>query len=160
MTINTGKTVAFGQGLYQIQACSQWVSITLNDEYLTAAQSDTGTAGNYVNAIYIQGLDAVHCRNTSFDVQLYNQVGSSSAMNIYEGAYGPSTVAAITIGNATDQFSQTQLLENGQPSKDSTNYETLSYISTTGTYVITFANPLALSSQVGNVTVQSTGTRN
>jgi FlaG/FlaF family flagellin (archaellin) len=169
MTINAGKSVQFGQGLYQIKACEQWVNVTLNDISLSDTQTVSGSAGsggNYVSAVYIQGLDALHCKNTTFTVQFYDSSGSSTPMNMFMGGFAPVNQIELGIGQAVDQFSQTYLIdENGSNIGRTDGNQTLTYNQTTGTYIVTFAKPMALASSltspyVKSVTIQSSGMRN
>jgi hypothetical protein len=147
ITINSGGKFQFGQGMFQIKACDQWVQVGLVDATVN---------GNLtVTSMNIFGLDAVHCKNTTFEVQVYN---GSNPLNLFNGNFAPVNRVLIGIGNATDQISQTYLIdENGQNVGYSDGNQTLQYNSANGSYDVSFASPLALASQVTSITVQSSG---
>ena len=150
ITLNKGNKVNFSQGVLQISACSQWVSFALHTEVFNGDV--------YVSGIDIKGLDAVHCRNALFVVQLYN---GASQLDLFQGAFSNANNVTIGIGNAKTQMDTTYLVdENRLNIGYSNDYESLLYDSKTGTYNVSWSYPLALARNVTNITVQTTGTRN
>jgi type 1 fimbria pilin len=153
ISINTGKPLAFGQGLYQIKACSQWVSVVPN----SVNAYNNGTY--YAQQISIQGLDALHCKGTNFTVAFYDS--STVALPLFNTVIASSTVTANNVvlqisKTPTSQGTAASLLNpSGTNIGLGDSYETLTYTQSTGAYTVSFAQPKALSNSISKITVQS-----
>jgi len=160
-TINSGR-VEFGQGIYQIRSCDQWVGITLVP---TRAKYD---GLSRVLNIKISGLDALRCRGSNFKVQLFPVGVTPAAMNLFTDASGDvnrvllsiSTDLTKTRANAVSFFDgngqlvPTTTLSDGSGYADD-DYQFLTYTPANGVYTIAFYLPLAAVDAVNSLTVQS-----
>lgn len=160
ITIGNGNRLEFGQGLYQITSCDQWVGIKLNP---TAASY--GGQSRVAN-INISGLDVLNCgNNVDFRIQLLDS--SSAILPIFSDASGLVDRLLLNVNTLNGQDRRNALsFYNGYgvlvTSSISGNngyaYDThqyLSYNSNTGVYTILFNSPQATMSAVNSLTVQS-----
>ncbi len=177
ISLNGNKKSEFGQGLYLIKACDQWISVGLVPDTVTAtavqswpgnaAGSDTVTysAGQYskVKEIVLYGLDTVKCRGTNIKMQLYHGT-YGQPMPIFTDGNGPSNRVIFNIpNNATatfaDRESNVNFINNygaivGAPNWDD-GYESLGAQGNAATYTIFFYQPLAMVPDVSRVTFES-----
>ena len=161
ISLNSGR-VEFGQGIYQIKSCDQWVGITL-----VPSQAKYGGLSRVLN-VKISGLDALRCRGSNFKIQLYPSGVSPAAMKIFTDASGDvnrvllsiSSDNAKTRSNAVSfidgagQLVPTTTLSDGSGYADD-DYEFLTYATTNGVYTVAFYLPLATMNTVSSLTVQS-----
>ena len=161
ISLNSGR-VEFGQGIYQIKSCDQWVGITL-----VPSQAKYGGLSRVLN-VKISGLDALRCRGSNFKIQLYPSGVSPAAMKIFTDASGDvnrvllsiSSDNAKTRSNAVSfidgsgQLVPTTTLSDGSGYADD-DYQFLTYATTNGVYTVAFYLPLATMNTVSSLTVQS-----
>jgi hypothetical protein len=161
ISLNSGR-VEFGQGIYQIKSCDQWVGITL-----VPSQAKYGGLSRVLN-VKISGLDALRCRGSNFKIQLYPSGVSPAAMKIFTDASGDvdrvllsiSSDNAKTRSNAVSfidgagRLVPTTTLSDGSGYADD-DYEFLTYATTNGVYTVAFYLPLATMNTVSSLTVQS-----
>lgn len=161
ISLNSGR-VEFGQGIYQIKSCDQWVGITL-----VPSQAKYGGLSRVLN-VKISGLDALRCRGSNFKIQLYPSGVSPTAMKIFTDASGDvdrvllsiSSDNAKTRSNAVSfidgsgQLVPTTTLSDGSGYADD-DYQFLTYATTNGVYTVAFYLPLATMNTVSSLTVQS-----
>ena len=76
ITINTNNQVEFGQGIYQIKACDQYVAL----EFVSTSAYANGFSR--VGAIVFKGLDVQKCKGTAMRLRLYKS-GSNTPLNLY-----------------------------------------------------------------------------
>lgn len=162
--INNTGNIEFGQGIYQIKSCDQFVAIALNP---TSTYSD---GYSRVLNITFQGVDVKRCANTSVRVRLYGS-GSASPLNLFTNpAYTKSGVTypcctetgtAVTLvfaANATQATalqSTTLISPSGKNIAQGDRSESLSYDSTKGIFTVAFAVPLAIMRDVTSTTLES-----
>ena len=161
ITIGNGNRLEFGQGLYQITSCDQWVGIKLNPS--AASYSGQSRVAN----VNISGLDALNCRGTNFKIQLLDS--SSTILPLFTDASGNvdrlllniSTDVTKTRANAVSFYNGYGVLVTSSLSGSNgyayDGYEYFSYNSNTGVYTMVFNYPLATMSAVNSLTVQSAG---
>jgi hypothetical protein len=159
ITIGNGNRLEFGQGLYQITSCDQWVGIKLNPS--AASYSGQSRVAN----MNISGLDALNCRGVNFKIQLLDN--SSAILPIFSDASGLVDRVLLNISSDTNKGRANAVsFYNGYgvmvtSSLSGSNgyaydsYEYLSYNSTTGIYTLLFNYPQATMSAVNSLTVQS-----
>jgi hypothetical protein len=164
VTINGNNRVEFGQGVYRITSCDQFVNVAL--------KSSSAFADGYsrVGSIELSGLDVARCANTSIRLKLYDAV-NASAMELFNNiAYtsrGTSypcctetgtSVVMVVAANAT-QATAAQSVTLISPSGRSIGYgdrhESIRYESTTGVFTVTFTSPLAIMRDVEKTTLES-----
>lgn len=95
ISINAGN-IEFGQGLYKIQSCDQWIAINLVP---TEASYD---GLSRVAEIQISGLDSTRCRGSNFKIQLFPAGGSTTPMALF--AEGSTPVDRLLLSVSPDDF--------------------------------------------------------
>ena len=160
-SINSGR-VEFGQGIYKIQSCDQWIAINL-------VSSEASYSGqSRVANIQISGLDATRCRGSNFKIQLYPAGASPSTMPLFsEGTppvdrlllSGSSDVSkvranAVSLIDGSGRLITASLEADGSGSAYD-RWQYLTYATSNGVYSVSFTRPLATVSAVNSLTVQS-----
>lgn len=160
-TINSGK-IEFGQGIYKIQSCDQWIGINLVPT--EASYSGQSRVAN----IQISGLDATRCRGTNFKIQLYPTGAAPAALPLF--SEGTSEVDRLLLSvspdvskvraNAVSFIDGSGRLVTASLAADGSGFaydrwQYLTYATTNGVYSVTFTRPLATVSAVNSLTVQS-----
>ena len=166
ISLNGGKRSEFGQGIYQIKACDQWVGIGL--------QSAASPNNAYVGTIKLYGFDPRLCVGRIFRIKLF-QSGSVTPLDLYLGpgaTSGTDTSTVLTLmdtstpfassgytgGSAYDNWSADALTivdKFGRNVGYSDPYTYIDYYPSTGVYVILFTYPRATVSLVTSVTIES-----
>ena len=160
-TINSGK-VEFGQGIYKIQSCDQWIGINL-----VPTEASYGGLSRVAN-IQISGLDATRCRGSNFKIQLYPSGASPAAMALFSEGSTPVDRLLLSVSsdvtkvraNAVSFIDGSGRLVTANLSADGSGYaydrwQYLTYATSNGVYSVSFTRPLATVSAVNSLTVQS-----
>jgi hypothetical protein len=162
ITIGNGNRLEFGQGLYQITSCDQWIGIKLNP---TAAIYGSGGGVSRVANINLSGFDALNCRGKDIKIQLLD--GSSAILPLFQDASGlvdrllinVSSDVSKTRANAVGFYNGYGVLVTSSLSGSNgyayDSYQYLSYNSNSGMYTVVFNYPQATMSAVNSLTVQS-----
>jgi hypothetical protein len=164
VSLNGNSKVEFGQGLYKITSCDQFVSIYLGPS------TTYGDGYSRVANIQIQGLDVARCANTSLRIKLYDGV-NPSPMNLFTNPqYTKSFVTypcctetgtAVTMVIAAGATQSTALASTSLVSPSGKNVgtgdrsESLSYDPSLGVFTIAFPVPLASMQYVSTTTLES-----
>lgn len=159
ITIGNGNRLEFGQGLYRITSCDQWIGIKLNPTAASYAGGNSRVAN-----MNLSGFDALNCRGKDIKIQLLD--GYSAILPIFSDDSGlvdrvllNVSSSAVNRANAVGFYNGFGVLVTSSLSGsngyayDSGQY--LSYNSTTGVYTILFNSPQATMSAVNSLTVQS-----
>ena len=162
--INGNNQVEFGQGIYQITSCDQFVQVALKS---SSAFSD---GLSRVESVELSGLDVARCANTSIRLRLYDAT-NPSPMNLYNNiAYtsrgvsypcctetGTSAVMVIAANatQATAGQSVTLISASGKSIGAGDRHISIRYESTNGVFSITFTSPLAIMRDVEKTTLES-----
>lgn len=164
----SGGRAEFGQGIYQIRACDQWVGVGL-----TAGGGDQNP---YVKNMKLYGFDPRLCLNRIFQIRLF-PTGSTVELPLYMDA-GVSagtidTATSLTLLDTSTAYSSsytgragtgynawaadavTLINKNGVRIGYSSPYLFIAYTAATGVYTIIFAQPRALVADVSRVTIES-----
>ena len=161
ITINSNKKAEFGQGLFRISACDQWVGIAPT---YTAATYPGGTSR--VNGLKIMGLDAANCKGVNFKIQLW-KTGSATALDLFVDSNGSnsnrvmlSVCKVCTISTNQQRLDAVSLINSaGQNIGYDDGWEYVDFDATTGDYrwflQIPPSTPLATNSAVNRTTVES-----
>jgi hypothetical protein len=164
VTINGNNQVEFGQGVYRITSCDQFMNVNLK----SSNAFDDGLSR--VGSIELSGVDVARCANTSVRLRLYDS-SNPSPMNLFNNiAYtsrGTSypcctetgtAVIMVIAANAT-QATAAQSVALISPSGKNIGYgdrhESIRYESTTAVFTVTFASPLAIMRDVAKTTLES-----
>jgi len=166
ISLNGGNKKEFGQGIFQIKACDQWVGVGL-----TTGQ---GAQNTYVANVDLYGLDPRACKNTIFRIKFF-PTGSTTAMNMYLGA-GPTSAAndsvtatslVMKITNTTYSganqaayeawaYDAVSLIDpQGRDIGFADNYELIDYTPSTGIYSVVFTYPRAVAALVSSITIET-----
>ena len=166
ITMNGGSRKEFGQGIFQIKACDQWVGVGLT--------SGSGLQNTYVANVRIIGLDPRGCKGTIFRIKFF-PTGSTTAMPMYYGA-GPTsslsdsatTTSLVTKITNTAYSGATQaayetwagdaltLIDpQGRDIGYADDYEIVDYIPSTGVYSIVLTYPRAVAADVATITIET-----
>ena len=170
ISLNGGQRKEFGQGIFQIKACDQWVGIGLT--------AGTGTENNYVKNVKLYGFDPQLCLGRVFRIKLFS-TGSTTALPLYVDetstglSTGDTTTTLSLLDTSTAYSSSYPIYPNmtayqswsadavtlinalGANVKYNTKWLNISYVKDTGVYVIILKSPAALVGQVGSVTIES-----
>ena len=165
-----GQRKEFGQGIYQIKACDQWVGIGLT--------AGTGTENDYVKNVKLYGFDPQLCLGRVFRIKLF-PTGSTTPLPLYvdETSTGLSTGDTTTVltlldtstaysplypkyesMTAYDSWSAdavTLINALGTNIKYNSKWLNISYTKETGVYTIILKKPAARVVDVGSVTIES-----
>ena len=164
VTINGNNRVEFGQGVYRITSCDQFVQVAL--------KSSSAFADGYsrVGSIELSGLDVARCANTSIRLRLYD-ASNPSPMNLFNNiAYtsrgtsypcctetGTAVVMVIAAGatQSTAAQSVTLVSPSGRNIGYGDRHESIRYEATTAVFTVSFASPLAIVRDVAKTTLES-----
>jgi len=164
VTINGDNEVEFGQGIYRITSCDQFVQVAL--------KSSSAFADGYsrVGSIELSGLDVARCANTSIRLRLYdasnpspmdlfNNIAYTSRGTSYPCCTETGTAVVMVIAADATQSTATQSVTLVSPSGrnigSGDRHESLRYESSTAIFTVTFTSPLAIMRDVAKTTLES-----
>jgi len=162
--LNGNNSFEYGQGLYRIASCDQFVNVSLGSS--NAYADGLSRVAN----ISLQGLDVGRCANTSIRLKLYESATATS-MNLFTNpSYtsrgvnypcctetGTAVILVIASGatQATALQSTTLISPAGKNINQGDRSESLSYDAGTGTFTVAFSVPLAIMRDVYKTTLES-----
>lgn len=169
ITLNTGTRKEFGQGIYQIKACDQWVGIGL--------QSAASPNNAYVGTIKLYGFDPRLCVGRIFKIKLF-RTGSATPLDLYLGpgaTSGTDTHTSLSLMDTSTAFASsgytagggytayenwsfdavTIIDKYGRNVGFADSYTYIDYKPTTSEYWILLTYPRALVAEVTSVTIES-----
>jgi hypothetical protein len=164
VNINGENKFEFGQGIYQISSCDQFVQVAL--------KSSNAFADGYsrVGSIQISGLDVERCANTSIRLRLYdavnplpmdlfNNIAYTSRGVSYPCCTETGTAVVMVIAANATQATAAQSVGLISPSGKSIGagdrHITIRYDATTSVFSVTLTSPLAIMRDVANTTLES-----
>jgi len=135
----------FGQGLYHITVCDQWVKISYGYFY------NSGNA--FISQMNIDSLDTQACKGKNFRVKLYNSSGSP--LNLFRDNTRSVNVNSVWLTiNASGNVGL--LNSSGAFINDSDDYQYLNYLANSARYeVIFYDNQTGLMSDFSSMTIES-----
>ena len=162
ITINGNGTVEFGQGVYTLKACDSFISITLTSSSATfsgtRADGSPYTNASRVKSVIVSGLDTVKCAGKTVKVQVFAP-GSATPMNLFTDsgslAVSRALFAVNTNVNTPREDALTFIDGYGVNKGYFDAFQFLDYNSNNGSFSLTFNQPLALMSDVVNVTIET-----
>lgn len=172
ISLNGGQRKEFGQGIFQIKACDQWVGIGLQ----SAAQPNNA----FVGTIKIYGFDPRLCVGRIFKIKLF-KTGSTTPLNLYLGpgqnAGTTDTHTVLTLMDTSTPLASSGYTSSINPTRSAYDnwafdavtlvdkfgrnigyddgYTYIDYYYDTGQYWITLTYPRALVAEVTSVTIES-----
>ena len=164
VTINGNNSVEFGQGVYLITSCDQFMNVNLK----SSNAFDDGLSR--VGSIELSGVDVARCANTSVRLRLYdasNPAPMDLFTNIAYTSRGTSypcctetgtAVVMVIAANATQATaaqSVTLISPSGRNIGYGDRHQSIRYESTTAVFTVTFASPLAIMRDVAKTTLES-----
>lgn len=154
ITINSNNRVEFGQGVYNLKACDDFVRINLN-----YTSYDSQTATYKLNQIQLSGFDTSKCINKFFAIKI---LGSNSTPLdiIHDPVNSPTTVTQKIVLHVLNDASVRLVYtyggsEGSDMSTGGDSYQNVSYSS--GIYSINLLVPYLDTGQVTGTTFQSAG---
>ena len=154
VTINNNESFEFGQGIYQIKACDQYVSLEFKST--SAYPNGFSRVGN----IIFKGLDVEKCKGTAMRLRLY-QTGVNSPLDLYTNRLGTETGTAVimviskTATGPTFADDVTLVNNKGVNIGYGDSMQAIDYDSNTGNFTISYSYPLAEMRYVNSVTLES-----
>jgi hypothetical protein len=158
-----GSRKEFGQGIFQIKACDQWVGIGL-----TTGQ---GSQNSYVANVRVIGLNPRACRNTLLRIKFFTQ-NATLPTNMYYGAGNTpalsdsvtATSLVLRVTNTAYSGSNyaawandavTLIDPQGRDAGYADDYEIIEYVPETGVYSVILTYPTAVATDVKNITIET-----
>lgn len=162
----SGGRKEFGQGIFQVKACDQWVGINL--------VTGEGAANPYVVNVEILGLDPRQCLGTIFRIKFFS-TGSTQALPVFvsggpsgtlsDSVTATSVVSRITktayTGNTQTAYgdwaydAMTLIDPQGRDIGYADNYQLVEYYRGSGIYVIAPTYPRLLAGSVNSITIET-----
>ena len=155
VSINSGGTLNFGQGVYQIKACDGWININLEKTATEDGVIYGGQRVQAVNAVNIDGLNTSTCKGNNFKIKLFT-TGNSSPLDLYtqDASSSASNQIWLSINGSTESVSilNSSGVDLGEYGDD---YVALGLDPETRRYTIYFFYPLLAASRVNSITIES-----
>jgi hypothetical protein len=136
ISLTSGGGVEFGQGISMTTACSgsQTLTVTPQAQFVNS----TGAGSYYFKSVRVSGIPS-SCNGSDFTINAYGVSGNSPT-----ALFNSSSTNAVVYNNSGGAFQLGYGTTNGA-----------SITSSTGTFTLTFAEPVALSESVVTITIQS-----
>lgn len=154
ITINGNNRVEFGQGIYQIKACDQYVAL----EFVSTSAYSNGYSR--VGAIIFKGLDVQKCKGTAMRLRLYKS-GSNTPLNLYTDSTasetGTAVIMVISKNASGPTFADDVTLVNSKGVNISygDSMQAIDYDPANGNFTVSYAFPVAEMRDVNSVTLES-----
>ena len=134
ISINTGSPIEFGQGITATTACSGATNLTVTP--YSSFTNATGAGAFYFSSVKVSNIPS-SCYGDDFTIKAFENTSSAQL-----AIFNTTSTNAVVYNNAgTFQLS-------GGPAG-------ISITSGSGTFTITFTNPVALTSSVFKITIES-----
>ena len=153
LNINESNRIEFGQGIYQIKACDQFISLEFKS---TASINGYSRVGN----IIFKGLDIDKCKGTAMRLRIY-KTGDQKPLPLYENAAKTESGTAVIMvisklaTKATAADDVTLVNHKGVNIEYGDTMQAIDYDPINGNFMISYAFPLAEMRYVNSVTLES-----
>jgi hypothetical protein len=162
----SGGRQEFGQGIFQVKACDQWVGVNL--------VTGEGAANPYVVNVEILGLDPRQCLGTIFRIKFFSS-GSTTPLPVFVSG-GPSGTLSdsVTATSVVSRITKTAYTGNTQTLYGNWAYDAMTlvdpqgrdigyaddfqlveYYRGSGIYVIAPTYPRLLATSVNSITIET-----
>jgi len=139
--LNSSNSIEFAQSVVETAPCTGSNEITVTPRSLFVNANDGGGT-YYLSSVQIAGIPAA-CRGKNFDISFYDSATGSSALPIYSANGANMRVATVYSTNTANIFA---------PGFQSSG---IAVSSASEAFTVTFKTPIALSTDVNKVTLQS-----
>ena len=141
ISINSGRSIEFGQSVSATAACSgsENLTVTPSSSFVNASN---GTGTHYLSTVSVSGIPS-SCNGKDFNISFYDSATGSSALPIFTPPFESSKSVATVYNNAG-------YFQGGFQSTGTT------VSGASGAFTVTFKTPVALSTNAMKVTLQST----
>lgn len=144
ITLNQNQRVEFGQGVYNLKVCDDFININLG------ATSVDQFGISKVNRIFVNGFDSNKCKNKNFTIEIFKNNVSTPADLFNISSPNKANRVRITVDN---NGSVTLInMSNVNVGIDDT-FHSINY--SNGVYTVTFADPLLSVPDVYTTTIES-----
>jgi hypothetical protein len=135
------SAIEYGQGVYKISACDDWVRVNLK-------AGETGEYGapegfSALTGVVISSLDLQACANTEFTISAVDEENNPLAMFRMDEPVGPAEIKLQIDGEGR--------LSSSIPS----SVYLIDHNPLTADFTITFVNPAVLANSVGRLNIQT-----
>jgi len=154
LTINSNNRVTFGQGIYRVTACDDWIDIGFQTTSTSDGVLENGVRVQAVSGIVIKGFNAAGCKNKNFKIKLFKNTAPTTPLALYQQEDGTnSNQVWLSVNNAgavslLDTYGR-DLGEYGDSAIG------LAQDSDTGDYITYFFTPLQPATNVDSSSVES-----
>ena len=162
----SGGRQEFGQGIFQVKACDQWIGVNL--------VTGEGAANPYVVNVEILGLNPRQCLGTIFRIKFFSS-GSTTPLPVFvsggpSGTLSDSVTATSVVSRITKTaytgstqtaygnwaFDAMTLIDpQGRDIEYGDNYQLVDYYRSSGIYVIAPTYPRLLATSVNSITIET-----
>ena len=162
----SGGRQEFGQGIFQVKACDQWVGVNL--------VTGEGANNQYVVNVEILGLNPRQCLGTIFRIKFFS-TGSTTALPIFvsggpSGTLSDSVTATSIVSRITKTAytgstqtaygnwaydAMTLIDPQGRDIEFGDNYQLVEYYRNSGIYVIAPTYPQLVAASVNSITIET-----
>lgn len=162
----SGGRQEFGQGIFQVKACDQWVGVNL--------VTGEGANNQYVVNVEILGLNPRQCLGTIFRIKFFS-TGSTTALPIFvsggpSGTLSDSVTATSIVSRITKTAytgstqtaygnwaydAMTLIDPQGRDIEFGDNYQLVEYYRNSGIYVIAPTYPRLVAASVNSITIET-----
>jgi hypothetical protein len=153
INLNDNNRIEFGQGVYQIKACDQFISLEFKS---TRSVNGFSRVGNVI----FKGLDIDKCKGTAMRLRLF-KTGDPKELNLYTNATTTETGTAVimviskTATPTTAADDVTLVNHLGVNIEYGDNMQSVDYDPANGNFIISYKYPLAEMQDVNSVTLES-----
>lgn len=139
---NSASSVEYGQGVYKISACDDWVRVNLTAGATGEHGAPEGLSA--LTGVIISSLDTRACAGTEFTISAVDEENNPLAMYRTGELVGPAEIKLQIDGdgNLTSSIPSSVYLVDQNPQ--------------TADFTITFVNPAILANTVGRLNIQTT----
>jgi hypothetical protein len=138
---NSASALEYGQGVYKIAACDDWVRVNL----VAGATGEHGAPEGLsaLTGVVVSSLDTQACKGTEFTISAVDEENISLAMYRTGELLGPSDIKLQIDGdgNLTSSIPSSVYIIDQNPM--------------TADFTITFVNPAILANSVGRLNIQT-----
>ena len=133
----SSNPIDFGQGMEFTTACSGTNPITVKPA--ASFVNASGGGAHYLTSVTVSGIPST-CNGKDFAISVFNAAGNT-AVPLFTGTAGPISTAVV--------YSNSGTFQEGYQTAGAT------ITSGSGTFTVTFPSPLALTSNIAKLTIQS-----
>ena len=141
---DSASALEYGQGVYKISACDDWVRVNLSAGATGEHGAPEGLSA--LPGVVISSLDTRACANTEITISAVDQDNNPLAMFSIGDLVGPADIKLQidSAGHLSSSFPSSVYVIDQNPQ--------------TADFTITFVNPAILANSIGRLNIQTTST--